>query len=50
MSRRQHKFNYTLDSKGIRELPDDELKAVLRAADELIASGGLSDHVAPFSF
>lgn len=39
MSRRQ-KVQYTLDTGGIRSLPQNELKAILRGADELISTGG----------
>lgn len=40
MSRKVQKVRYTLDSKGIKELPYDEIAAILRGADELIMQGG----------
>jgi superfamily II DNA helicase RecQ len=40
MSRKQQRVGYTLDPKGIKDLPFTEIKAVLRGADELIATGG----------
>lgn len=42
MSRKKQRVNYTLDPKGIKELPFAEIKAILRGADELIATGGRS--------
>ncbi len=39
MSRRP-KVQYTLDTGGISSLPQDERKAILRGADELISTGG----------
>ncbi len=39
MSRKQ-RVRYHLDSKGIKKLSRDEIKALLRAADDLIISGG----------
>lgn len=35
-------MRYTLDIKGIKNLPYEEIAAILRAADELIMSGGRS--------
>ena len=40
MSRKVQRVRYTLDSKGIKELPDEEIAAILRGADELIMQGG----------
>lgn len=40
MSRRKPKVKYHLDSGGITHLEFKEIKAILRAADELIATGG----------
>ena len=40
MGRRKERVRYTLDSGDIRRLNDEEIKAILRAADELIATGG----------
>ncbi|GAB6279162.1 MAG: RQC-minor-1 family DNA-binding protein [Lentimicrobium sp.] len=41
MSRRKvNRVQYQLDSKGIIELPFNEIKAILRGADDLIMSGG----------
>lgn len=42
MSRRVRQIPVTLDSKGITNLPLAEIKAILRAADELIFKGGRS--------
>jgi len=36
------KVNYQLDTYGIKDLPNEEITAILRAADELIATGGRS--------
>lgn len=40
MSRKVQRVRYTLDSKGIKELPYEEIAAILRGADELIMQGG----------
>ena len=37
---RKERVRFHLDSKGIRRLPPDEIKAILRGADNLIARGG----------
>ena len=42
MSRKKARVRYDLDSGDIRNLTDEEIKAILRAADELIATGGRS--------
>lgn len=42
MGRKVDKIRYELDAKGIKELPFFEIKAVLRAADDLIMKGGRS--------
>jgi len=42
MSRNKHRVRYELDSGGIKSLTDGEIKAILRAADGLIATGGRS--------
>ena len=42
MSRKKQRVRYELDIGNIRHLSDDEMKAILRAADELIAVGGRS--------
>ena len=42
MSRRAKQVPYQLDPKGIRSLPDDEIRAILRGADDLIMRGGRS--------
>ena len=39
---RKPKVNYQLDTYGVKNLPIEEIKAILRAADELIATGGRS--------
>lgn len=40
MSKRVKRVEYHLDTKGITSLPPEEIKAILRGADELIMSGG----------
>jgi len=40
MSRRSRRVTVNLDAKGLKELSHDDLKAVLRGADDLIAQGG----------
>jgi len=40
MSRKVNRVKYHLDSKGIKDLPYEEVVAILRAADALIMSGG----------
>lgn len=42
MSRKKQRIRYELDSGGIHHITDDEIRAILRAADELIATGGRS--------
>jgi len=42
MTKRKSRVRYTLNSKGIKNLTEGEIKAILRAADELIATGGRS--------
>ena len=42
MSRKEQRVDYTLDPKGIKDLPFTDIKAILRGADELIATGGRS--------
>jgi superfamily II DNA helicase RecQ len=39
---RKKRVNYHLDSGGVTNLTSDEIKAILRAADDLIATGGRS--------
>ena len=40
MSRKYTRVDYELDAKGIRHLPQHEIVAILRGADDLIMSGG----------
>ena len=40
MSKRKSGYHYQLDSGDITSLSDDEIVAILRAADSIIASGG----------
>jgi RQC domain len=40
MSRKDARVAYQLDAKGIRRLPQHEIVAILRGADDLIMSGG----------
>ena len=42
MSRKVQRVHYDLDPKDVKKLPLEELKVILRAADELIGSGGRS--------
>lgn len=42
MSRKVQRVRYTLDTKGIENLPYEEIAAILRGADDLIMSGGRS--------
>ena len=42
MSRKVQRVHYDLDPKTIKKLTPEELKAILRGADELIGSGGRS--------
>lgn len=42
MSGKTARVRYKLDSGAIKNLTDEEIKAILRAADELIATGGRS--------
>lgn len=42
MGRKVQRVRYHLDSKGIKRLPDEEIAAVLRGADDLIMQGGRS--------
>ena len=40
MSRQPHCVKNNLDASGLREIPDEELKAILRGADEIVGRGG----------
>ena len=40
MSRKRERVHYELDSGNVTHLNDEEIKAILRAADELIAKAG----------
>ena len=40
MSRRTRRVAVSLDARGLKELCEDDLKAVLRGADDIIAQGG----------
>jgi hypothetical protein len=40
MIRRVKKVRVTLDSKDVREVPMEDIKAIIRGADDLIMSGG----------
>ncbi len=42
MSRKVQRVRYELDPKNVKKLSPEELKAILRGADELIGSGGRS--------
>lgn len=40
MSKRVNRVQYTLDSKGIKALSNEDIKMILRGADDLIMTGG----------
>jgi hypothetical protein len=40
MGKKVNKVRVELDANGIKRLPDEEIKAILRGADDLIMSGG----------
>src|SRR5512147_235542 len=40
MTRRVDRVSYHLDTKGIRSLPPEEVRMILRGADDLIMRGG----------
>ena len=40
MSKKANRVPVHLDTKGIKEIPFDEIKMILRGADDLIMSGG----------
>ncbi|TCP28767.1 RQC domain-containing protein [Scopulibacillus darangshiensis] len=40
MGKRVKRVQYQLDTKGIKQLPQNEIKAILRGADEMILTGG----------
>jgi len=42
MSRKVRRVPYQLDTRGVKDLPLEEITAILRGADELIMSGGRS--------
>ena len=42
MSRKVQRVLYELDPKDVKKLQPEELKVILRGADELIGSGGRS--------
>lgn len=42
MSSKKSRVRYELDSGDVKYLADDEIRSILRAADELIATGGRS--------
>lgn len=42
MSKKVNRVGYELNANGIRSLSDDEIKLILRGADDLIMSGGRS--------
>lgn len=39
---RKKRVSYTLDTKGIKSLDEEEIRAILRAADEIIGNAGRS--------
>lgn len=49
MSRRKQQVHYHLDSSGITHLTSREIKAILRTADDLIATGGCGAPQVPAS-
>ena len=40
MGKKAQRVRYTLDTKGLRLLPHEEIVAILRGADDLIMRGG----------
>jgi len=42
VGRRVRRVRYTLDTKGLKDLPQEEIAAILRGADDLIMCGGRS--------
>lgn len=40
MSKKVRRVPYRLDTKGVKSLSDDEIKIILRGADNLIMTGG----------
>lgn len=42
MSRRQHRIPVSLDPKDVEDLAEEEIRLILRGADEMIMSGGRS--------
>ncbi len=42
MSRRSHRVQIDLNARGLTDIPDSELHAILRGADDIIGKGGRS--------
>lgn len=42
MGKKARRVPYRLDPQGVKELPLEDIKAILRGADDLIATGGRS--------
>lgn len=42
MSRRSHRVTVNLDTRGLTDIPERELNAILRGADDIIGTGGRS--------
>jgi len=40
MGKKVNRVSYRLDSKGIKSLPVEDIRAIIRGADEMIMSGG----------
>jgi len=40
MGKKVNRVSYRLDSKGIKSLPVEDIRAIIRGADEMILSGG----------
>ncbi|MEH7419035.1 RQC domain-containing protein [Neobacillus drentensis] len=40
MAKKENQIGYNLDANGIKSLPIDEIKTILRGADDLIMRGG----------
>jgi superfamily II DNA helicase RecQ len=40
VSKKAKRVKFTINTKGIKELPNEEIRAIIRGADELIMSGG----------
>lgn len=42
MGKKRNRFTYNIDTESIKDLTFEEIKAILRGADHIIATGGRS--------